>query len=192
MLKLIVIIASTRPGRAGLPIANWFVERARSHGRFEVSVADLKEVGLPLLDEPQHPRLGRYEHAHTKAWSAIVAAADAFAIVTPEYNSGTPPALVNALDFLYREWNEKPVAFVSYGGVSGGTRSVQMTKQIVTTLKMMPIFEAVTIPFFSKYMTPEGTFKGSDNFDTSARGMLDELHRWAETLAPMRRAGGLR
>jgi NAD(P)H-dependent FMN reductase len=138
-MNLTVIIASTRPGRAGLPIASWFIERAKKDERFEVVVADLKEIGLPLFDEPKHPRFQQYEHEHTKRWSAIVAAADAFVIVTPEYNFSPPPSIVNALDFVFREWQHKPAAFVSYGGVSGGLRSVQATKLILTSLKVMPI-----------------------------------------------------
>jgi NAD(P)H-dependent FMN reductase len=187
MLKLSVIIASTRPGRVGLPVGKWFLERAKSHGRFEVELLDLKEINLPLLDEPKHPRGGQYQHAHTQAWSERVKAADAFAIVSPEYNFGTPPALVNALDYLYNEWNYKPAGFVSYGGISGGLRAVQMTKQILTTLKVVPIFEAVTIPFVSNHMTEAGAFQSTESFDKAANAMLDELFRWAEALAPMRR-----
>lgn len=187
MMKLEIILASTRPGRAGAPVARWFAQRATANGKFSVSVADLIEVGLPLLDEPKHPRLGEYEHAHTKAWSKTVAAADAFVIVTPEYNFGAPPALLNALDYLFKEWNYKPVGFVSYGGISGGTRSVQMTKQIVTTLKMVPLLEAVTIPFIANHLE-DGAFKSSESLERSATVMLDELHRWATALRPMRRS----
>ena len=131
-MKLQVIFASTREGRQGFPIAEWVVERARAHGKFEPELVDLREVNLPLFDEPQHPRLRQYQHAHTKAWSAIVAAADAFVFVTPEYNYGMPPALLNAIDYLSAEWAYKPAAIVSYGGVSGGTRSAQMTKLMLT------------------------------------------------------------
>ena len=186
MLKLDVIIASTRPGRAGLPIGTWFLERAKEHARFDVALADLKEVNLPFLDEPKHPRLKQYEHEHTKAWSARVEAADAFVIVTPEYNFGSPPALVNALDYLYTEWSYKPAAFVSYGGISGGTHSVVMTKQLLCALKMVPIVEAVSIPFFSNHMSKEGAFAGTESLEKAANAMLDELHRWAEALRPMR------
>jgi NAD(P)H-dependent FMN reductase len=184
-MKLDVIVASTRPGRAGLPIAQWFLERAQQHARFEVELVDLKEVALPLIDEPKHPRLGQYTQEHTRAWSARVRAADAFVFVTPEYNFGAPPALINAIDYLFAEWQYKPVAFVSYGGVSGGTRSVQMTKQVVTTLKMVPIVESVTIPFFQNQMEG-GAFKGSDVLSDAAKVLLDELHRWAGALRPMR------
>jgi NAD(P)H-dependent FMN reductase len=189
MPKLDIIIASTRPVRVGEPIAEWFAERARAHGKFEIEVVDLKEVDLPLLDEIKHPRLAEYEHAHTKRWSASVAAADAFVFVTPEYNHGTPPALVNALDYLYREWNYKPAGFVSYGGVSAGTRAAQMTKQILTTLKVVPLVEAVAIPFFTSHMSADGKFNGTDAFDQSAKVMLDELLRWSDALTPLRRQG---
>ena len=185
MLQLGVIVASTRPGRVGLPIAEWFVERAQLHGKFEVSLLDLQAFALPLLDEPNHPRLQKYEKPHTLAWSAKVQAMDAFVLVTPEDNFASPPALLNARDYLFNEWAYKPAAFVSYGGLSGGLRSVQMTKTILTSLKMMPIPEAVTIAFFSKLMS-EGKFTGEPTHDKSCVAMLDELHKWATALAPLR------
>jgi NAD(P)H-dependent FMN reductase len=185
MPKLHVVVASTRPGRVGMPIAEWFVERAKAHGAFEIELVDLKAVGLPHMDEPKHPRLGEYQHDHTKRWSAIVGAADAFVFVTPEYNYGLAPALVNALDFLFKEWAYKPVGFVSYGGLSGGTRSVQMTKLVVTSLKMMPLPEAVSIAFFHNHMK-DGVFTGTDQHDKSVVSMLDELARWTGALAALR------
>src|SRR6476646_7299425 len=120
-----VFVVSTRKGRSGAAIARWFVERAKQHRKFDGELIDLQAVNLPLVDEPNHPRLRQYQHAHTKAWSATVARADAYVFVTPEYNFSAPPSLINALDYLYSEWHYKAVAFVSYGGVSGGTRSVQ-------------------------------------------------------------------
>lgn len=185
MLKLHVIIASTRPGRIGLPIGNWFFERAKAHGKFEVTLVDLAEVKLPLLDEPKHPRFQQYEHAHTKAWSATIAAADAFALVTPEYNYSTVPSLVNAFDYLYKEWNYKPAGFVSYGGISGGLRAVEMTKQTLGALKVVPVVEAVALPFAVKQVA-DGTFSGTPDNEKAANVMLDELHRYAEALKPMR------
>jgi NAD(P)H-dependent FMN reductase len=185
MHKLLVIIGSTRKGRAGVPVAQWFVERAKQHGGFEVELVDLQVVNLPLLDEPNHPRLRQYQHAHTKAWSATVTRGDAYVFVTPEYNFGPSPAVINALDYLYVEWNYKPAGFVSYGGVSGGTRAVVMTKQIVTTLKMVPVYEAVSIPFFSK-LIENGEFKGGETQDKAAATLLDELAKWSHALKPMR------
>ena len=147
---LLVIIASTRPGRLGLPIANWAISEIEKHGDFEVDVADLALMNLPMLDEPHHPIHRNYTKPHTIAWSKRVDAADAILIVTPEYNYGMPGSLKNALDFLIHEWNYKPVAFISYGGMSGGMRSVMMAKQVVTTLKMVPLPEAVNIHMVPK------------------------------------------
>lgn len=186
MLKLHVVVVSTRPGRQGPSVAAWFDEFARAQGKFEVRLVDLAEVNLPLLDEPAHPRLGTYQHEHTKRWSAIVAEADAFAFVTPEYNHGVPPSLLNALDFVFQEWQYKPAGFVSYGGQSGGMRGVQMVKPILTMLKMMPIPEAVTIPFFTQHRDQSGKFTATEAHEKGAAAMLHELSRWAEALKPLR------
>ena len=185
MLNLHVVLCSTRPGRAGPPVAKWAVDRATAHGAYDVRLVDLAEVNLPLLDEPKHPRLGEYEHQHTKDWSALVAAADAFVLVTPEYDYGMPATLLNALHYLYQEWAYKAVAFVSYGGVSGGTRSVQMAKQVITTLKMMPIPEAVSLPFFTQQIK-DGVFTPPEAQDKAAKLMLDELAKWSSALKPLR------
>jgi NAD(P)H-dependent FMN reductase len=183
--KLTTIIASTRPGRVGHGVAHWFHGVAEQVGVFENSVADLAELNLPLYDEPHHPNLQKYQHDHTKAWSKIVDGSDAFVIVTPEYNYGPPPSLVNALDFVYKEWNYKPVAFVSYGGASGGLRAVQMIKQIVTTLKLMPMMEAVTLPFVATNIV-DGKFTAPEVAEKAARVMLAELLRWSVALKTMR------
>lgn len=182
-----VIVASTRPGRVGLPVGRWFHQRATRHGAFEVEWVDLKEIALPFMDEPQHPRLQRYQHQHTKKWSALVERADAFAFVMPEYNFGLSAPLKNALDYLNLEWHYKPAGFVSYGGVSGGTRAVQMVKQVVTTLKIMPMSEAVSIPFVKQFLTDEGEIHANETMDQAADAMLDELLRWENALRPLRR-----
>lgn len=188
MPKLGIIIASVREGRGGLPVAEWFATLARAHGAFDVTLIDLKAVDLPLLDEPEHPRLKKYRRDKTKEWSATIAALDAFVVVTPEYNYGSPPALVNALDHLYVEWNYKAIGFVSYGGVSGGTRSVQMTRSIVTSLKMVPIVEAVHIPFYTKLLDQASRrFNGGEVHEKAAKTMLDELARWTAALGSLRR-----
>jgi NAD(P)H-dependent FMN reductase len=184
--KLAIVVTSTREQRAGLAITKWFVERVAQHGKFEGTVVDLKEINLPLLDEPNHPVKRQYQHAHTKAWSQIVAAADAFVFVTPEYNYGMPPALLNALDYLFHEWHYKAAGFVSYGGLSGGTRSVQMSKQVLTSLRMMPIPEAVNFPFFAKLMDSNGVFHPTEPSNESATKMLDELLRWTTALETLR------
>jgi len=185
-MKLHVIIASTRPGRVGKPVGEWFYKYARQHATFDTELIDLAEFNLPVYDEPYHPKLRKYEHEHTKAWSRSVEAADAFVLVTPEYNFGPTPALVNALNYVYDEWSYKPAAFVSYGGVSGGLRAVQMTKQILTTLKVVPIVEAVTIPMVPQHLK-DGAFVPNEFHAKSADDVLSELARWAQALKPLRK-----
>jgi NAD(P)H-dependent FMN reductase len=188
MPNLTIIVVSTRPGRAGLPISQWFTARAKDHGGFDVTVVDLAELQLPLLDEPNHPRLGKYTKNHTKEWSAIVDAADAFVIVTPEYNYGYPASIKNAIDYLHREWAYKPVGFVSYGGVAAGTRAVQQLKQVVTTLRMLPIFESVNIPFHAQLIGGDGALQPNDAMEQAASAMLTELARTEAALRPLRPA----
>jgi NAD(P)H-dependent FMN reductase len=185
MPKLGVVVASVREGRVGLPIAEWFVERARQHAAFDVELLDLKIINLPIFAERTHPRLQQYESEQQKAWSATVTRFDAFVFVTPEYNYSTAPALLNALDYLSAEWAHKAVGFVSYGGVSGGLRAVQMAKQTVSALRMVPIVEAVNIPFVAK-LVDGGVFKHTDVHDKSAVALLDELFRWTTALAVLR------
>jgi NAD(P)H-dependent FMN reductase len=185
MPTLTIIVGSTRPGRAGQPIAEWFADRARTHAGFDVEVADLAEIGLPLLDEPNHPRLEQYTKQHTKDWSAIVDRADAVVFVTPEYNYGYPAALKNAIDFLHREWRDKPAGFVSYGGVAAGTRAVQQLKQVVTTLRMTPVFDSVNIPFHAQLIR-DGKFEATDLLNQAADTMLDELVRVEAALHQLR------
>ena len=190
-LKLHTVICSTREGRQGPPVARWFHEQATQHAKFACELIDLAAFGLPVFDEPKHPRLRQYEHDHTKHWSESVEAADAFAFVTPEYNYFAVPALVNALNYLVAEWAYKPAALVSYGGASGGMRGAQAVKPLLTTLKIMPMQEGVAVPMFSQHIGEDGVFRPSEPIIKSVTPMLDELHRWAEPLKPMReRQGG--
>jgi len=188
MPNLTIIIGSTRPGRAGAAIAQWFAARAKDHGGFDVTVVDLAEVGLPLLDEPNHPRLRQYTRQHTKDWSAIIDAADAFVFVTPEYNNGYPAALKNAIDYLHHEWRNKPVGFVSYGGVAAGTRAVQQLKQVVTALRMLPVYDSVNIPFHAQLLDSDGVLQPNEVMEKAADTMLDELVRTEAALRPLRPA----
>lgn len=189
MPRLLIIIASTRPGRVGAPVGEWFAERARVHGGFEVEVADLVDVDLPLLDEPRHPRLADYEHDHTKAWSEQVAAADAVVMVTPEYNHSFPASLKNAIDFLHNEWTHKPVGFVTYGGVSGGTRAMVALEPVVGAVGMVPLRVAVNVPFVFQHLD-DGRFAPSEITEKAADAMLDELVRWHPPLSGLRGANG--
>ncbi|MFI2651210.1 MULTISPECIES: NADPH-dependent FMN reductase [Micromonospora] len=187
MTTLQIIIASTRPGRLGLPVAEWIHAAAVKHGGFDqVELVDLAEWNLPFMNEPNHPRLRRYEHQHTRDWSATIDRADAFLIVMPEYNYGYTAPLKNAIDYLAHEWAYKPVGLVSYGGVSAGTRAAQMIKQVLTTLKMTPIPEAVHIPFVAQFIDDDGALRPNETMDASAEAMLDELVHWTGALAVLR------
>ncbi len=187
MPRLLSLTVSTRPGRKGPLVARWFEGVARGHGAFDLDPVDLADMGLPLFDEPEHPRLRRYQHEHTKAWSARVEAADAIVFVTPEYNFTTPPSLLNALDYLLTEWAYKPAAFVTYGGVSGGLRALQTTRLMVSNLRMVPLVESVSIPLFTTFIdTDTATFRPDARFEKAATTMLDELRRWTDALRILR------
>lgn len=183
-LRIQIIVASTRPGRAGLPIGQWVRDRLETDG-YAVDFADLAEINLPWFDEPRHPRLRQYEHDHSKAWSARVDAADAFIFVMPEYNHSYTAPLKNAIDYLSQEWAHKPVGFVSYGGVVGGTRAVQALKPVAAALKMAPLVEAVVIPFAGNHLS-DGAFHPTEPMDRSLDAMIAELAKVSAALAPLR------
>jgi len=187
MPNLLIIIASTRPGRAGLPVARWFEPIASAHGAFDVTVADLAEWDLPFLDEPYHPRLRRYSNEHTMRWSAEVDAADAFVFVMPEYNHGFNAPLKNAIDFLHLEWAHKPAGFVSYGGVAAGMRAVQQLKQVLIALNMVPVNDAVAIQFIAKQIE-DGKLVVGEVLEQAADAMLTELAHVTEATRSLRAA----
>lgn len=154
---VLIVVTSTRPSRNADAVAEWVIGELSARDDLTVTVADLRDLGLPLLDEPGHPSDGVYLHDHTKRWSALVDAAAGFVFVVPEYNRGAPGSLKNALDFLYHEWQHKPVGFVSYsGGASGGIRAVEMAKMTMTTLSMLPIPAMVNLPRIAD-LVDEGT-----------------------------------
>ena len=151
-----------------------------------MDVVDLAEFKLPLLDEPNHPRLRQYTNPHTHEWSEKVDGADAFVFVTPEYNHGYPASLKNAIDYLHHEWRNKPVGFVSYGGVAAGTRSVEQLQQVVTAVKLYPLIEQVNIPFYQQFI--DDVRRGPrQRCHGAGRGtLLDQLVRMEAVLRPLR------
>jgi NAD(P)H-dependent FMN reductase len=181
-----IIIASTRPGRVGPSVAAWFYDRAVKAGAFDVELIDLAEVNLPMFDEPRHPRFGEYEHQHTKDWSATIRRGDAYVFVIPEYNYGFNAAIKNAIDYLNQEWQYKPLGFVSYGGVAAGTRAVQMLKQVVSALKMIPMADAVHIPFVQQFLDDQRVLQPNDVMEGAATALLSELARWTSAVQPLR------
>jgi NAD(P)H-dependent FMN reductase len=181
-MKLEVIITSTRPGRIGDSIGKWIAEFAKKHSQFEISLTDLAELSLPIFDEPNHPRLAQYTKEHTKKWSKIIDAADAFIIVTPEYNFTMPSSLLNAVTFLSNEWKYKPIAFVGYG-VNGAVRAIQTEKTLFVNFNAMPISPSVNLS--GVFRPAVETFKSEEKHVQAAENMLTELHKWAEALLPL-------
>ena len=186
MFKLKVIITSTRPGRKGPAIASWVMEETRKHPEFDPELLDLAVINLPFMDEPNHPMLLKYEHQHTRDWSRKIADADAFIFVTPEYNFGFTAPFKNAIDYLHHEWKSKPAGIVSYGGVSAGTRSAQMMKQVLTAVGIMPLYEAVSIPMFGQFLDKEGIFTPNEPLKKGSDAMFAALARWTKSLQEMR------
>lgn len=184
--RLNVIIASTRPGRVGGQVGAWFAGIARGMTDFDVHVVDLAEIGLPMLDEPvSAEETTEYHHEHTKRWSAITAAADAFVIVTPEYNRGYPAAIKNALDYLFTEWRHKPVAFVNYGMTSGGLRAAAQLTEVVVGLGMVPVSVGVVV-HLRETIDADGLFVPTARVVNAAADTLAELSRLTGALTMMR------
>lgn len=177
-MKLEIIVVSTRPGRIGHEVGAWIESFARQHSEFEIHVSDLSKLELPMFNEPNHPRHGDYIYEHTKRWSQQIAAADAFLFVTPEYNYNTPPSLVNALDYLNREWQYKPAAFVGYGG-TGAVRAIQLEKLLLTNFNVMPIFHNVALVGVHASMEK---FAIDERHEAPAATMMSELYKWAGAL----------
>ena len=185
-LKLNIIIGSTRPGRVGPVIAQWVSEAAIEHGAFDVELVDLADFGLPLLDEAGHPKAQQYAHEPTKRWSASVASADAFLFVTPEYDYFAPAALVNAVQALMLEWFYKAAGVVSYGGISGGLRSAQVLRQLLSNVNMHAHPQVVPVPNFPQFIREDGVFRPNEPMKEGLKGLLDELHKWAAALKTLR------
>lgn len=179
-LNLAVVIGSTRPGRIGPKVADWFAGIARSDLRFEVDLVDLADFGFPLPMAEGMPRRGDY-HPQAIPFAARMAAADAFVFVTPEYNHGYSAALKSALDAIYREWVMKPAGFVSYGGISGGINATQQLRQICGELQLHDIQASVAIPLVSSAFDEAGNLVNPHTAN-SATAMLNQLEWWATTL----------
>lgn len=185
MTRIAIIIGSTRPGRHGEAIGRWVDSVAQQRQDADFGLIDLVEVGLPLLDEPLPPSMGEPpEHEHTRRWAKTVDSYDGFVLVTPEYNHSPPAALKNALDFLFAEWNDKAVGFVSYGS-AGGVRAVEHLRQIIGELKMADIRSAVMLQFGSDF-DANFQFRPREFQEQALHAMLDDLVTWADALRNVR------
>ncbi len=172
-----IILASTRQGRVGDKVAAWVAKKAKKRKDFTSELVDLRDWPLPFFDDPNYPGSGDYSYAYTKKWSKHVQKAQGFVIVTCEYNHGYPAVLKNALDHLYKEWHDKPVAYVSYGGVAAGTRAVEQLRQVTDELHMIQVHDEVNIPFIAKALGEDGALLQEDIHAPRLEKVFDELAR---------------
>lgn len=186
MTSLLIVNGSVREGRIGGLIGEWVRSAAEADGRFSVDYADLAELKLPLMDEPNHPRLKKYLHPHTVAWSERVDAADGFVFLFPEYNHSYSAPIKNAVDYLHSEWNRKPVGFVNWGGNSGGTRAQAAFRPVVTALGLVATKGNVEINFPQRQLSDEGGFEPNEQQRTVLGLQLDEIVTLSEVLAGLR------
>ena len=187
MIRAAIIVGSTRPGRRSAAVSKWVFDIAINRKDAEFEIVDIEDFKLPLLDEPVPPSMGQYSKAHTKAWSAKINSFDAYIFVTPEYNHGPSGALKNAIDFLFREWNNKAAGFVGYGG-SGGTRAVKQLRQVMGELMVADVRAQVALSLstdFENYTT----FKPHERHEKAVHAMLDQVIAWGGALKAMREAG---
>lgn len=184
MLKVGIILGSTRPNRAGEAVATWVYEKARARGDAEYELVDIRDYDLPLLDEPIPPSQGKYSRDHTKRWAAKIAGFDAFVFVTPEYNHSTSGALKNALDFLYAEWNDKVAGFVSYGS-AGGARAVEQLRLVMAELQVATVRAQVMLSLFTDFENFKA-LKPAAHQEKAVETMLDQLVPWGEALKALR------
>ncbi|MFF9476973.1 NADPH-dependent FMN reductase [Streptomyces roseolus] len=197
MIRIAVIIGSTRPGRRAETVARWVADTSVRHpgvaaGEATVEVVDIAAYGLPLLDEPVPAAFGRYAHAHTRRWAQTIAAFDGFVFVTPEYNRSIPAALKNAIDFLYAEWHHKAAGFVGYG-VHGGLRAVEHLRHVMAEVKIADVQTQVALAMFTDFTftdptdpTDPGTCTPSARQESTLATMLDEIIAWSQALKPLR------
>ena len=184
MTRIAIVVGTTRPGRKAETVARWALDVARARGDAEFELLDIADFDLPLLDEPLPPSLGRYSHQHTRVWSEAVARYDGFVFVTPEYNHSISGALKNALDFIYREWNNKAAGFVSYGS-AGGVRAVEHLRGVMAELQVATVRAQLMLSLandFENYTV----FKPNPRHEKVLGTMLDQLIAWGGALKTLR------
>ena len=184
MIKLGIVVGSTRPGRKAAAVADWVHEIAKKRSDAQFEIVDIKDFNLPLLDEATPPAMGKYEKEHTKAWAAKIESFDAYVFVTPEYNHGPSGALKNAIDFLYREWNNKAAGFVSYGS-AGGVRAVESLRLVMGELQVADVRAQVALSLSSDF-EKFTTFKPDPKHEKSVSTMLDQVIAWGGAMKTLR------
>jgi NAD(P)H-dependent FMN reductase len=184
-LRIAIVTGSTRPGRRNEPVARWVHGLAKQRSDADFEFVDIAEFELPLFDEPMPPVLGKYTKPHTKAWSEKIASFDGYVFVTPEYNHSTSGALKNAIDFLYREWNNKAAGFVSYGGGSGGARAVEHLRLIMAEVMVATVRGQVLLSLATDFEEFK-TFNPAPRRETELKTVLDQVISWAGALKTVR------
>jgi NAD(P)H-dependent FMN reductase len=184
MIRIAIIVGSTRPGRKADVVAQWVYEIANKRSDAEFEIVDIQDYNLPLLDEPMPPSRGQYSQSHTKAWAAKIASFDAYVFVTPEYNHATSGALKNAIDYLYLEWNNKAAGFVSYGS-AGGTRAVENLRLVMGELQVADVRAQVMLSLFTDFENFT-VFKPAAMHEKYVNTMLDQLVAWGVALKTLR------
>jgi NAD(P)H-dependent FMN reductase len=186
MTRIGIILGSTRPNRNGEQVAKWVLDNAARREDAEFELIDLRDYPLPHLDEPMPPSMGQYQQEHTKQWADKIASFDGFVIVTPEYNHGTSGVLKNAIDYLYAEWNNKAVGFVSYGGV-GGARAAEHLRLVAGELQMADVRQQVALSLITEFENFSVFKPGAYNLEALTL-LLDQVIAWSAALAPLRTA----
>jgi NAD(P)H-dependent FMN reductase len=184
MIKVAIILGSTRPGRNGEAVARWVYEIAKKRSDAEFELVDLLDYDLPLLDEPVPPSLGQYSKPHTKTWAAKIESFDAYVFVTPEYNHATSGALKNAIDYLFKEWNNKVAGFVGYGS-AGGVRAVEHLRLVMGELMVADVRAQVALSLYTDFEN-FSVFKPAPDREKSVNAMLDQVFAWGAALKRLR------
>jgi NAD(P)H-dependent FMN reductase len=184
MTRIGIILGSTRPNRNGEQVARWVYDNAALRSDAEFELVDLRDYPLPHLDEPLPPSLGQYQNDHTRQWADKIASFDGFVIVTPEYNHSTSGVLKNAIDYLYAEWNNKAVGFVSYGAV-GGARAAEHLRLVAGELQMADVRQQVTLSLITDFEN-FSVFKPGDYSVAALSTLFDQVIAWSAALAPLR------
>jgi NAD(P)H-dependent FMN reductase len=186
MLKIGIIVGSTRPNRKADKVAKWFLDlaKARPGNDAAYELVDLVDYNLPVLDEPMPPSMGNYAHEHTKKWSAKIASLDGYVFVTPEYNHSTSGALKNAIDFIYHEWTNKVAGFVSYG-TTGGVRAVEHLRGIAAELQIADVRAHVSLSLYADFEN-FSVFKPGPGHPAQVNLMLDQVVAWGRAFQALR------
>jgi NAD(P)H-dependent FMN reductase len=184
MLKIAIILGSTRPGRNGEAVARWVHAQARKRHDAQYDLIDLKDVNLPLLDEPVPPAFHKYSKPHTQQWSERIAGYDGFVFVTAEYNHGIPAALKNAIDFLFDEWHHKAAGFVSYGS-AGGVRAVEHLRGVMGEIMVADVRQQVQLMLATDF-EDYTRFKPNPSHEKPLGILFDQVVAWSGALKPLR------